>query len=340
MNTNIPGEPTTAIKFPSCGFMGQSRLVYDPYPPKFLMDGSGQWVLKNDLPVPDPNDVALGEYYVDPRPANLPYESGGGYHLRKVTLDDTTPFNMAKKQPSFGRFAYFPDSVGLHPSGLVVGVNSQYSKLQVVQLDKTGQADDQVPLGAIGAGPATDRNRPGLMFRPVGVTCTYDGTIIVLEDTKSSTGGLSDDIVSRLSAYDLHMNPVSRFFDSGGQPTPWLYLSNAPDYHYLDLASVGDEKLTYIYVLYYTGDGSQPANYHMAIYTYGVTPPANNPLVTTDAIPAARLTVDMWHSAYTLNFAMVTDGKGNPSGPQAAGAGPAGRTVPSVSMWVPPVPKA
>lgn len=337
-NMNIPGTPMSALKFPSCGFSGQTRLIYDPYPPKFLMK-DGQWVLNsNNQPIPDPNDVQLGDYYVDPRPANTLYDQGGGYHLRQVTLDDTTPFNMNKGQLSYGRFAYFPDSIGLHPSGLVIGVSAKYQKLQIVTLNKEGAADTDLPLGAIGSGPALDQTRPGLMFYPVAVTCSYDGTIIVLEDTKSSTGTV-DTVVSRLSAYDLHMNPVNRFFDSNGQPSPWLYLSNAADYFYLDVTSVGDEKMTYIYVLYYTGSGAAPSDYHMAIYTYGKTAPAKNPLVTTDSIAAAKLAVDMWHSAYTLNWAMVTDGKGNPAGPKNATTGPAGRTVPSVSMWLPPIPK-
>lgn len=336
---NIPGTPMDALKFPSCGFTGQTRLIYDPYPPKFLMK-EGNWVLgPNGNPVPDPNDSQLGEYYVDPRPANLPYDQGGGFHLRKVILDKTTPFNMSKVQPTHGRFAYFPDSVTMHPSGLVIGVSSKYQKLQIVTLNKPGAPDADVPLGQIGSGPAVDKTRPGLMFYPVAVTCAYDGTIIVLEDTKSSTGSETT-VVSRLSAYDLQMNPVNRFFDNSGQPSPWLYLSNAADYFYLDVTSVGDEQMTYIYILYYTGDGSNPSDYHMAIYTYGKTPPVKNPLVTTDSIAAARLAVDMWHIAYTLNFAMVTDASGKPAGPKNASTGPTGRTVPSVSMWTPPVPKS
>jgi len=337
-NLNIPGSPMKAEKFPSCGFAGQTRLIYDPYPPKFLMEG-GQWKIdpSTNQPYPDPTDDKLGEYYVDPRPASLTYDHGGGYHLRKVTLDNTTPFDMNKVQPSFGRFAYFPDSVTMHPSGLVIGVSAKYQKLQIVRLGKKGLADIDVPLGQIGTGPATDPGRPGLMYYPVAVTCAYDGTIIVLEDTKSSTGTHATTI-SRLSAYDLQMNPVSRFFDQEGKPTPWLYLANADKYYYLDVASVGDEKMTYIYILYYTGSGGAPSDYHMAIYTYGVEPPKSNPLVTTDGIAAAKMTVDMWHTAYTLNFAMVMDAKGNPAGPKNDKTGPGGRTAASVSMWVPPVP--
>jgi hypothetical protein len=339
MSFNIPGTPMTGTQFPSCGFVGQSRLIYDPYPPKFKMGPDNNWVLdNNNNPVPDPTDSTLGNYYVDPRSANLPYDQGGGYHLRKITLDGTTPFNMNSVQPSFGRFAYFPDSVCLHPSGLVIGVSASFKKLQIVTLaGAEGKADTDIILGDIGSGPAIDPARPGLMFHPVAVACAYDGTIIVLEDTKFSTGQ-QNVTISRLSAYDLQMKPVNRFFDPQGTPSPWLYLANAADNYYLDMTAVGDEQMTYIYVLYYTGSGAAPSDYNMAIYTYGKTAPAQNPLVTTNAIAAARLAVDMWHSAYTLNFAMITDGSGNSAGPKNETTGPVGRTVPSVSMWMPPTP--
>jgi hypothetical protein len=339
MSFNIPGTAMTGVKFPGCGFTGQSRLIYDPYSPKFKQLADGNWDIdpQTNLPIPDPGDTTLGNYYVDPRSAGLPYDQGGGYHLRMVTLDDTTPFNMASGQKSFGRFAYFPDSVCLHPSGLIIGVSALCQKLQIVTLNRQGGlADAEVPLGQIGAGPALDPTRPGLMFLPVAVACAYDGTIIGLEDTKSSTGNTAT-IVARLSAYDLQMKPVSRFFHDGN-PSPWLYLADAADNHYLDMAIVGDDKMTYIYVLYHTGNPASPSNYRMAIYTYGLTPPKTNPLVTTNGIAARRLAVDMWHSAYTLNFAMVTDADGKPAGPKNANTGPAGRTVPSVSMWLPSTP--
>lgn len=75
----------------------------------------------------------------------------------------------------------------------------------------------------------------------------------------------------------------------------------------------------------------------MSIYQYGQTAPQSNPLVTTDNLAAAKLAVDMWHTAYALNYAMTTDGKGNNAGPSGPNVGHAGRTVPSVSEWLPPV---
>jgi hypothetical protein len=333
-NLDIPGVPMNAVKFPSCGLDGQTLLVYDPYPPKFLMQ-NGQWVLGPDgKPAPDPSDALLGNYYIDPRKAANPVTQDGGYHLRQVTLDDTTPFNLGTNLLSYGRFPYQPDSIALHPSGHVIAVNMQYKKIQISQLALKGANDSDLPLARVYAGEAQVPNRPGLLFYPIAVTCSYDGTILILEDTKSDSS--TQQVLARIQAFDLNGNPVNRFFDSSGNPSPFLNLSTTGDNTYLDVAAVGDQKMTYIYVLYYTGDGSSASDYHMSIYQYGDTAPSQNPLVTTDNVAAAKLAVDMWHTLYTLNYAMVTDGNGKPAGPKTDATGPAGKTVPSVSEWLPP----
>ena len=216
-------------------------------------------------------------------------------------------------------------------------IRDRYKVLQIVKLESEGIADTDVLIGSVAAGPASDPTRPGLLFHPVAVNCAYDGTIIVLEDTKFSTGTVTT-TVSRLAAYDMNLNPVNRFNDAQGAPSQWLYLADPADNYYLDIAVVGDNQMTYIYVLYYTGAGDSPSDYNMSIYTYGGSAPSANPLVTTNGIAAANLAVDMWHTAYVLNFPMVTDGAGHAAGPTNASTGPAGRTVPSVSMWLPPVP--
>ena len=336
-NVDIPGLPMNDVQFPSCGLDAQTLLVYDPYPPKFLMK-DGNWVLgPNGNPVPDPNDQPLGEYYVDPRKANNDPLVDGGFHLRKVTLSPSTPFNMAAIQNSYGRFQFQPDSIALHPSGYAIAVSTQYAKIQIGQLVMAGAADQDVPMARVYAGQAQVPDRPGLLFHPVAVSCAYDGTVLVLEDTKSSD---SDNgvVLARVQAFDLNGNPVDRFFDDTNAPTSFLNLSTTGNNTYLDISAVGDQQMTYIYILYYTGDGSQASDYHMAIYQYGATAPATNPLVTTDNLAAAKLSVDMWHTLYALNYAMVTDGNGNPAGPKNASTGPAGRTVPSISEWLPPVP--
>jgi len=336
-NIDIPGVAMADVEFPVCGLDGQTLLVYDPYPPKFLMK-NGNWVLgPNGNPQPDPNDAPLGEYYVDPRKANNDPTEDGGFHLRKVVLSPATPFNMGSNQLSYGRFQFQPDSIALHPSGFAIAVSTQYSKIQIGALVLAGDTDANVPMARVYAGQAQVPGRPGLLFHPVAVTCAYDGTVLVLEDTKSSDS-VSPIVLARVQAFDLNGNPVNRFFDGTGAPSAFLDLSTTGDNTYLDIAAVGDQTMTYIYILYYTGDGSSASDYHMAIYQYGATAPATNPLVTTDNLAAAKLSVDMWHTLYALNYAMVTDGKGNPAGPKSATTGPGGRTVPSVSEWLPPVP--
>ncbi|MBW7885793.1 MAG: hypothetical protein H3C34_24815, partial [Caldilineaceae bacterium] len=341
-NVDIPGTPMDTVKFPTCGFDGPTQLIYDPFPPKFLMDADGQWELdENGRPKLDPSYTQLGEYYIDPRKAEVDLTTGGGYHLRKVSLDDNSAFDMNSDQLSWGRFAYFPDSFAMHPSGHVVGVSSKYGKIQIIQLPTgDGVNDDEIPVARAYAGKAINRDRHGLLVHPIAVTCSYDGTILILEESKAAADPSSSLIVSRIQAFDLYGNPVNRFFDGDGQPSPFLDLSEAADYNYLDIAAVGDAKVTYIFVLYYVGDGAAPSDYHMTVYQYGIAKPDKNPLVTTDNVAAARLTVDMWHTVYTLNYEMVTDGSGNPAGPATGDANaPAGRTTPSLSEWLPPVPQ-
>ena len=336
-NIDIPGTDMNEVKFPSCGFTAPSELVYDVYPPKFLMQDGHFVIGANGNPVPDPADISLGNYYVDPRKANNDPDVDGGYHLRQVTLDAGTPFNVSPNQHSFGRFPYYPDSIAMHPGGYVVGVNRKYCKMMITQLAKgAGLADNNIPFAHAFAGKALNYNgsngRAGLLFIPVAVTCSYDGTILVLEQLSSQEFSMA-----RLQAFDLNGNPVNCFQDSSGKPSPFLLLPASVTY--LDVAAVGDNYTTYLYVLYYANDGSHASDYNMSIYQYGQGAPKGNLLVTTTDIPAARLNVDMWHTLYTLNYAMTQDGKGNNAGPSGGtGTGPAGRTVPSVSEWLPPIP--
>jgi hypothetical protein len=274
---------------------------------------------------------------VDPRKANNDPTVDGGYHLRNVSFAPPGSFNMAATQPSFGRMSYEADSMVLHPSGHFVAVNQQYCKIQIGMLTAGGDLDANIPMARVYSGEAGVADRPGLIFHPVGVACSNDGTILVLEDTKSASGP-NPVILARVQAFDLRGRPVKRFLDGNGGPTPFLELSTTGANTYLDISAVGDEKLTYIFVLYYTGDGTAPTDYNISVYQYGAQAPAVNPLFTNNGISAANIVVDMWHTMDTLNYAMTTDGKGNNAGPVGANpawTGPAGVTVPSVSQWIP-----
>jgi hypothetical protein len=166
---------------------------------------------------------------------------------------------------------------------------------------------------------------------PISVSSSYDGTVLILENLVSESI-----TVSRLQAFDTNGNPANVFKDATDNPAPFFPLPSGVTYQ--DLAVSGNADLTYIYVLYYSGNGSSPSDYNVAIYQYGTHAGSENPLVTTNNVSVARIATDMWHTLYTLNWSMTTDGSGKSSGPSGTSTGPAGRTVPSISEWLPPVP--
>lgn len=328
---DIPGKPMSNVKFTDYGFTGQSSLVYDVFPPKFKMK-DGQWVLVDKKPVPDPTDIDLGDYYIDPRKANVALEKDGGYHLRKVDISGTTNINpKASNQLSYGRFPNFPDHVTMHPAGFVVGVNQKYGKVMITNLFVDGAEDGDLPVARQFAGKALEQDRNGLLFQPLGVSCSYDGTILILDQLSNDTTK-----VARVQTFDYLGRPIQCFLNGDNAPTSILPLPT--DVTYLDLQAVGNQESTFVLVLYFENDGSKVSDYHVDFYHYGTKIRTTNKVLTVNSVPAARLAMDMWHTMYTLNYEMTTDECGDPAGPKDANTGPAGRTVPSVSEWVPSVP--
>jgi len=334
-SVDIPGLPMSDARFSGCGYSFKNAILYDPYPASFEMK-DGQFVIGPDKrPVPDPNAPDLGLYYVDPSASLLADDRGGGYHLRQIPKEGTAPINSSAPAKSFGRFPLQVDAAVIHPSGRVLAINRQYSALMVTPLEAVGRADNDVPFARKSGGPAidyvtpggdaTDRRRPGLLAAPVAITSTYDGTVLVLENA------LDTPAVSRIQAFDGNANPVGAF--PGESP----FLALPAGRRYLDLAVVGNKDLAYVYLLYFAGDEREPRNYSVDIYRIGKQVPkdAKQPLVTTQGVSAAALAVDLFRTLYTLNWSMTTDGR-NPAGPGGTKTGPAGRTVPSLSQWLPP----
>jgi hypothetical protein len=218
----------------------------------------------------------------------------------------------------------------MHPTGHVVAIHAPAAKIMVLQLSETGKPDHELPLARTFAGQGVNLDdsggRAGLLVSPVAITCTYDGTILILER-------------ARIQAFDLNGNPVEAFEDAEGKPTPFLPIDSSPTL--LDITCSGTQDLAYIHVLSYRNRGANPDDYEVAIYQFGTRATKKNPLATTRAMPAARIVTDMWHSIYTLNWEMTGDGRGNPAGPGGGnGVGPGGRTVPSISLWMPSTSKA
>jgi len=94
---------------------------------------------------------------------------------------------------------------------------------------------------------------------------------------------------------------------------------------YLDIAT---ESLGYIYVLYYTGDGSSVDNYCLDLYSpigaFLSHTPNTERYPDARGINAAKIIVDRWRNIYGMNFDILL--------------GPNGRTEPTVSVYIPTTP--
>jgi hypothetical protein len=101
--------------------------------------------------------------------------------------------------------------------------------------------------------------------------------------------------------------------------------SDDTDEKYLDMAT---EMKGYIYVLGYTGTGSDPSDYFLDLYDpqgawLSRTPDTERAAGAT-GVNGGRIAIDMWRNLYTLNFEAIS--------------GPGGRVEPSVGLWVPTTP--
>ena len=144
----------TGTKFPSCGFTSRSRLIYDPYPPKFKMS-NGNWDLD---PKPScrsriqPNST-LGNYYVDASSGADLLRWGRLFtadgHARTTRRHSTWPLI---KRASAGFPTTRMQFLSSPLRDFIIGVSARSKKLQIVEtLDrKGGKPDRDVPLGAIG----------------------------------------------------------------------------------------------------------------------------------------------------------------------------------------------
>lgn len=137
---------------------------------------------------PDP-PFSQRNFYVDSR--------NGNFHLRQVTLDNSTPFDM-KPALSWGRFNFAHlDAFAVHPSGYVIGASLPNHRLDIIKLPKDAVPDDEAPLAVTVAGKGI---RQGLLNGPAALAVASDGRILVLEG-----GNL------RVQAFDINGNASPSF---------------------------------------------------------------------------------------------------------------------------------
>jgi hypothetical protein len=220
------------------------------------------------------------------------------YFVRKVNLDPTTGAITWDSSKALGTFVLPVSAAALHSSGHVVAVHTDSGRVGFLKPVDT-------PLPSLAAYTGGAGSQTGLTQSPTAVAVTSGGIALVLESG-----------AAQLAAFDLNGNPVQYF---GADSTNLQFTQAlANQGTYLDLAVDG---ASYIYLLYYTNDGSQPDDYHVDVYN-----PDGEPLITQNpGINISRLSVDFWRSIYGVNFTAMT----------APGASV---SVPSISRFDPHTP--
>ena len=216
----------------------------------------------------------------------------------RSTLDTATGAITWDSSQALGKFMLPVSAAALHSSGRVVAIHTDSGRVGWLHPVDTGTAP--AGLAAYAAGPGT---QPGLLQSPTAVAITNPGVVIILEAG-----------ASQLAAFDLNGNPVKYF---GSDSSSLQYTQPlAAQGTYMDLAVDG---ASHIYLLYYTGDGSQPDQYHIDVYNPNGTPLATH----SPGANIAKLGVDFWRSIFGVNFTPLATPGNNQTG------------VPSISRFDP-----
>ena len=275
-NVFLADHPDSAYKELRCGFSSPVGIAYDP----------------------QGDDSGVGKHFF-----LEPTSDGTQQHLRSVTLDHTTTPLNPHQTLSWGRFTQALDSLVVHASGWVVGVNRQNHKMEILQLPAEpiddSKAPQSVPFAVIKSGLGT---REGLMNEPVAVA-SRNKAILVLEQGNR-----------RVQAFSVGGDPAKIFKK---KTTSLMPLRDEGDgVVYLDL---GVEAMGYIYVLSYINDGQTVQDYRLDVYD-----PDGNFQSRTVGIAAARMAVDTFRNVYTLNYETIDN---------------VPHIEPSLSQWVPVTPR-
>jgi hypothetical protein len=182
-NYELPSDAQVIVKTATAEwFIGQPKK--DPaYDLRREPDGSIS-VFTYPTPAFSPNN-----FYLDPR--------NNEYHLRLITLDDKTPFDMSPTL-SWGRFNEpHMDAFIVHPMGFVIGVSWMNHKMEILKIPEAGVPDDKAEIAVPVSGEGV---RQGLLRGPIAITVAADGRVLILETTNQ-----------RIQSFDIHGNPVPSF---------------------------------------------------------------------------------------------------------------------------------
>ena len=236
---------------------------------------------------------ANNNFYVDP--------IGGRQLVRQIRLSQSGPPTMdgPTSNLAWGKFGNPSDALLLHPGGQLISISAQFNKIEVLDLPASASPDDYAAPAMAYSGTGI---REGLVNGPVAAALTPEGVILILESKNL-----------RIQAFDIGANP-SRHFKQGAYFVPLK--SETESVRYLDMAV---ESGGYIYVL------SATLAY---VYRLDIYAPDGEFVSRTVGVNAARLAIDFWRNAYTLNYEILRLPNGNlPS-----------ITEPSISQWIPSTP--
>jgi hypothetical protein len=232
--------------------------------------------------------------------------SGGNRLVRQIrlALDQLPSFDGPDSNKAWGAFSNPSDALLLHPQRKLISISSAFDKIEVLDLPDAAVPDSEAPLARVHSATGT---REGLIHGPICAAVAADGTILVLESENR-----------RIQAFDLGGNPAPHFGANKDKYfVPLQEESTTPTY--LDLAV---EYVGYLYVL------SSVTNQGLYEYRLDIYTPQGDFLARTTGVNAAKLAVDLWRNAYSLNFEQLR----YPDGTLPT------VTEPSVSQWIPSTP--
>src|SRR6516165_5444120 len=117
-----------------------------------------------------PDNVDPGFLFIDPRDTKNP-------HIRRLRIGSDGKFILAQK--SLGLFNQPVDACAVHPSGTIVGINKQTSKIETLLLSKEEVDDSKAPIAEIQSG---EGDRKGLIRSPIALAMFADAGAIILSE--------------------------------------------------------------------------------------------------------------------------------------------------------------
>jgi hypothetical protein len=251
----------------------------------------------------NPDLVNGNNFLLEPMPTQ-------GYLVRRLKLSDQGGALTWEKNQAWGQILDDITAVTYHPSGFIACVTEDTSKLHMLEVPRAPVADNTYPtLSQAFSGPG---ERQGLTTNPTGVTCTIDGTILVLENGSN-----------RMQAFDVNGNPRLYFPGDDGEKTSLCTLAGSDSDTRLGIAVDGAH---YIYVLSYSNSGTAPSDYRVDIHA-----PDGTFIVAPNNVNVGAFDVDYWRNLFTVNYTPLTTTDGGTYYIDPA----IGRQQPSLSIFVP-----